>query len=104
MEEQKNKKSVKTVEMKTNKAPKDDYQKLSYEQLNNYCMELFQENQRLVQQNRQLYTANAYKRLDYLFKVLEFSAIIKDAEFINSCIEEIKDAIVIPDEASEKEG
>ena len=95
MEEQN--KKVKTVEMKDNNS-----QKLTYEQLNAYCMEMFQENQRLVQQIRQLQATTAYKRLDYLFKVLEFSSIIKDAEFINDCIDEIKDAIVIPEESSEE--
>lgn len=95
MEEQN--KKAKTVEMKDNNS-----QKLTYEQLNAYCMEMFQENQRLVQQIRQLQATTAYKRLDYLFKVLEFSSIIKDAEFINDCIDEIKDAIVIPEESSEE--
>lgn len=102
MEEQKNNKTAKTVAMNTKEA-KGAPKKLSYEELNNYCMEVFQENQRLMQQLKQLYTANAYKRLDYLFKVLEFAPVIKDADFINSCIEEIKDAIAIPDNASDKE-
>lgn len=94
----------KIVEMKQeNKETKakDNKQPLSYEQLNNICSQLYQENQKLVQQLNQLNMANMFKRLDYLFKVVEFADTIKDVDFINSCIAEIKDSMTIKEESEE---
>lgn len=68
-------------------------QKLTYEQLNDACNQLFQQNQYLTRQVRELNATNLFKRLDYLFKVVELSSTIKDAEFVNSCIDEIKEAM-----------
>ena len=95
------KKSNLKVVNDNNEEPKED-RKLSYEQLNNICSQLYQENQNLNRQLQQLNMANMFKRLDYLFKVLEFEAVIKDPEFLNSCISEIKDAMTIPQEEEDR--
>lgn len=76
-------------------------QKLTYDQLNQACNQLFQQNQYLNKQLKELNTYNMFKRLDYLFKVVEFSSTFKDAEFVNYCTDEIKDALVIPENTEE---
>ena len=44
------------------------------------------------------------KRLDYLFKVVELATTFKDADFVNSCIDEIKEAMTpAPEEEDKKE-
>ena len=73
-------------------------QKLSYEQLNNICSELYQQNQNLHRQLQQANMVNMFKRLDYLFMVLKYSSVFKDADFVNACIDEIKDAIIVKPE------
>ena len=90
-------KKAKEFKMRGNKE-----QKLSYDQLNAACGQLYQQNQRLVQELRQANLTNMFKRLDYLFMVLNYSTIIKDSDFVNSCIDEIKDALTIRKEDKEE--
>ena len=78
-------------------------QKLSYEQLNEVCSQLYQQRENLIKQLQQANATNMFRRLDYLFKVLEFESVIKDSDFINSCVEEIKEAMIIPAEEKEEE-
>ena len=87
---------------------KDTHEKMSYEDLNNACMNLSQQNQQMqgyIQkmhtQMQQMEAALETRRMDYLFKVVEFSSIIKDAEFLNNCIAEIKEALTIPENTEE---
>jgi hypothetical protein len=106
MEEQK---LGKTVKMNTEKKKENNInsqQKLTYDQLNNVCAQLYQENQNLVKQLQQANMASMFRRLDYLFMVLKYEAVFKDPDFINSCIDEIKEAITIKEEETEdtKEG
>lgn len=78
--------------------------KLSYEQLNDVCSQLYQQNQYLQNQLKQSNLTNAFKRLDYLFKVLEFERVIKDSDFIYGCIQEIKDVLtLVPEEHNVKQ-
>lgn len=92
-------KKSKVVNMKgENTEPK----KLTYEQLNNACNQLFQQNQQLLHKIQEINAVNMFKRLDYLFKVVELAATFKDADFVNSCIDEIKEALT-PSEESEKD-
>ena len=102
MEEQK-KKATK-VEMKDNKESQEQ-QKLTYEQLNTICSELYQQNQALTKRLQEANLVNMFKRLDYLFKVIENANVIKDSEFINACIAEIKDAMMTrPEDTTKEEG
>lgn len=80
-------------------APKQ--QKLSYEELNNICMELHQQNQYLQKELQRANMSNMFKRLDYLFQVLKCESVIKDADFINECVSEIKEAMRVPDTPGE---
>jgi len=97
MEEKENKK----VKLKTGDAP----EKISYERLK----QLFDESRQQIGQMEayieQLHTRISQmsdviesKRLDYLFKVLENSIIIKDAEFITRTVDEIKAALFAPEQ------
>ena len=71
-------------------------QKLTYEQLNDVCNQLFQQNQQLRKELQEMNAVNMFKRLDYLFKVVELASTFKDSDFINSCMDEIKEALTIP--------
>jgi hypothetical protein len=109
MEEQK------TKEVKMNVANDKDSQdniqpqKYTYEQLNDICNRLFQENQQLKHQiqqaNKFLQTVN---RLDYLFKVVEIQNASKAGmpfpdEFYYNCIKEIQEIMTIPEEVQESD-
>jgi hypothetical protein len=43
---------------------------------------------------------NMFKRLDYLFKVMEFSHMF-NAEFVTTCAQEIQDLLTVPEEKQE---
>ena len=88
---------TKTVEMK----PQSE-KKYSYEELNNIAGQLSQQNQQLYQQLQRANMANMFKRLDYLFKVVENGAMFSP-EFVDKCIKEIEDSMTIEEETDEKE-
>mgnify|MGYP007036971871 FL=1 len=75
-------------------------QKLSYEQLNNACNQLWQQNKQLAARNRELETFAMNKRLDYLFKVLELSNQFS-SDFVGNCSSEIEQAMTIPQDIEE---
>ena len=75
-------------------------QKLTYEQLNDACNQLWQQNKQLVARNRELETFAMNKRLDYLFKVLEFSNQFS-SDFVGNCASEIEQAMTIPQDIEE---
>lgn len=75
-------------------------QKLSYEQLNDACNQLWQQNKQLVARNRELETFAMNKRLDYLFKVLELSNQFP-SDFVGNCASEIEQAMTIPQDIEE---
>ena len=95
MEEQKN---TKVVNMKGEVM---EEKKLTYEQLNDACNQLVQQNRQLIMRNRELEQFAMNKRLDYLFKVLEFSREFS-SDFVGNCASEITSAMVIPEEEEEK--
>lgn len=70
--------------------------KLSYEELERAANEFMMQNQQLYNELQKLNMVNAFKRLDYLFKVIEFNTVF-DTEFVNNCRDEIMDIIVIKD-------
>lgn len=95
MEEQKN---TKVVNMKGKVM---EEKKLTYDQLNDACNQLVQQNRQLMMRNRELEQFAMNKRLDYLFKVLEFSREFS-SDFVGNCASEITSAMVIPEEEEEK--
>jgi len=68
---------------------------LTYEQLNDACMQLYQQNQELMKRLQQVDTASMFKRLDYLFEVVKNSSAF-NSDFVVTCVEEIQEAMTIP--------
>lgn len=97
MEENKAK-EIKMNSVKNDSKANAPKQKLTYEQLNDVCNQLFQQNQELRKGLQEMNAVNMFKRLDYLFKVVELASTFKDSDFINSCMDEIKEALTIPDD------
>lgn len=95
MEEQKKTKVVNMVANKT-----EEKKKLTYEQLNDACNQLWQQNKQLVMKNRELEQIALNKRLDYLFKVVEAGDKF-NSDFVVSCASEIEEALTIPHETNE---
>lgn len=76
--------------------------KLSYEELEKAANELLMQNQQLYTELQKANMANVFKRMDYLFKVVEFNTVF-DTEFVNNCTAEIKDMMTIKEDTSIKE-
>ena len=95
MEENKAK-EIKMNSVKNDSEANAPKQKLTYKQLNDVCNQLFQQNQELRKGLQEMNAVNMFKRLDYLFKVVELASTFKDSDFINSCMDEIKEALTIP--------
>lgn len=81
---------------------KREPQKLSYEQLENVAHQLSDQNKQLYQALQKANVDNLFKRLEYLFKVLEQAHHFPD-EFITKCAEEIVSMITIPEKEEETE-
>lgn len=96
MEEQK---KTKVVNMK---GEEKHGKKLTYEQLNDACSQLWQRNQQLTKRAKELEQFAVNKRLDYLFKVIEFSSSFS-SDFVGNCASEIEEAMTIPQEEQPKE-
>lgn len=97
MEEQK----AKQIDMNVGMGKSENkQQKLTYEQLNDACNQLWQQNKQLVARNRELEAFAMNKRLDYLFKVLELSNQFS-SDFVGNCSVEIEQAITIPQDTEE---
>lgn len=100
MEEQKSSKVV-SMNVDKNKGNKqqgtvagDKPKRLTYDQLNNACAQLYQQNQNLLKKLQEANTYSMFKRLDYLFEVLKYKDSFSE-EFVSGCAKEIEEAIVI---------
>lgn len=74
----------------------------SYEQLEKDVASLKSMNNQLIMQLQQVNINTLFKRLDYLFKVVEFREAFNE-EFVNNCVEEIEIHITPPKEEGDKE-
>ena len=68
---------------------------LSYDELKNVAGQLSQQNQQLNMMLQRANMTNMFKRMDYLFKVLEFQHCF-DSEFVITCSDEIKELMTPP--------
>lgn len=75
-------------------------EKMSYEQLENIAHQLSEQAKQLYMQLQNANMSNMFKRLDYLFKVVENSHMFK-LDFVNKCINEIEDFMTIPEETED---
>lgn len=92
---------AKTVNMNVGNQPKEERKKLTYEQLNDACNQLWQQNKQLMARNQELQQFALNKRLDYLFKVLELSGNFS-SDFVGDCASEIQEAMTIPQNPEER--
>lgn len=95
MEEQKKK----VVEMKPQVQRPE---KMSYEQLENVAHQLSEQNRQLFAKLQELNMANVFKRLDYLFKVIESGHMFKQ-DFLEKCIAEIESLMTVPEQEEKPE-
>ena len=97
MEEQKKK----VVKMQP--ATKDERpEKLSYEQLENVAHQLSEQAKQLYMKLQATNMSNMFKRLDYLFKVVENGHMFKQ-DFLEKCIAEIEELMTVPEEVEKEE-
>ena len=89
----------KTIEMKPQA---ERQQKLTYEQLNEACAQLYQQNQNYIRQMQEMNAALMSKRLEYLFKVLEYGIHFNE-DFVEECVKEISETLHV-DENPEGDG
>lgn len=82
----------KVVTMEANKP-----EKMSYEQLENIAHQLSEQSRQLYAKLQEANMANIFKRLDYLFKVVE-NACSFNEEFITKCVAEIEELMTVPEE------
>ncbi len=79
---------------------KQPQEKLTYEQLENVANQLSEQSKQLYQKLQEANIFNTFKRLDYLFKVIEFKSTFNPA-FVATCLAEIED-IMTPEEDVEE--
>ena len=77
-------------------------EKMSYEELENIAHQLSEQSRVLMQKLQEANMSNMFKRLDYLFKIIEFEHMFDD-NFIDKCIKEVQDMISIPEEEPNEE-
>lgn len=96
MEEQKKK----IVEMQPATKETERPEKMSYEQLENVAHQLSEQAKQLYMKLQAANMSNMFKRLDYLFKVVENGHMFKQ-DFLEKCITEIEEIMTVPEEIEE---
>lgn len=95
MEEQKKK----VVEMKPQMQRPE---KMSYEQLEGIAHQLSEQNRQLFAKLQELNMTNMFKRLDYLFKVIENGHMFEQ-HFLEKCIAEVESLMTVPEQEEKPE-
>ena len=80
---------------------KKETKKLSYEELENVCHQLSEQSQTLYRKLQEANMTNMFKRLDYLFAVVENEVAFPE-DFVKKCVDEIITSMTIPEETEEK--
>ena len=88
-------------EMNTMPAEVKTEKKLSYEQLEEVANNLHKQCTALYEELQKVSMVNLFKRLDYLFKVVENSNAFSE-EFASKCVEEIEMLMTTPTEKTEE--
>jgi hypothetical protein len=95
MEENKEKQNVKTDSTENQET------KLTYEQLNQVAIQLHNQLQEATKRINEMNLVNAFERLKYLFKVVEYKDNFNGA-FVINVIKEIENMMTIPDQEEDK--
>lgn len=77
-------------------------EKLSYDELNQVSQQLFQENKMLRTKVQELSVEAFYKRIDYMFKVVELASVFSE-EFVERTIQEIETVMKAEEEQKAEE-
>lgn len=88
--------------MEENKEEQAQPQKFTYEQLENIAANLSSQVQQLSMKLQEANMVNVFKRIDYLFKVVENVAIFP-GEFAENCVKEIQSLMTLPEEPAKEE-
>ena len=80
----------------------EESQKMTYEQLEQVAHQLSEQARQLYRKLQEANMINMFKRLDYLFKVVENKDNFGE-EFVHSCVAEIQDILTVTDEAENEE-
>lgn len=88
------------MEEKVKEQAPEQPKKLTYEELRNIAGQLQQQNMQLRRALNDLNYKNMFERLNYLFKVMEFSHMFSD-EFVGKCVTEIESLMTIPEDTPE---
>lgn len=78
----------------------EETKKFTYEQLENIASQLHEQVRQLSAKLQEVEAFNIFKRLDYLFKVVENSKSF-NKDFVDKCSKEIEDLITLPDTTSD---
>lgn len=77
----------------------EEKKKLPYEELENVCHQLSDQAQTLYRKLQEANLSNMFKRLDYLFAVIEHKDVFSEyPEFFANSVKEIVDTMTIPEE------
>ena len=96
MEEQKGK----VVDMQPATKETERPEKMSYEQLENIAHQLSEQAKQLYMKLQAANMSNMFKRLDYLFKIVENGHMFKQ-DYLEKCIAEIEELMTVPEESEE---
>lgn len=81
---------------------KNEKKKLSYEELENVCHQLSEQSQTLYRKLQEANMTNMFKRLDYLFAVIENGDAFPES-FVKQCVDEVVTSMTIPEEEKTEE-
>ena len=98
MEEQKEK----AVKVQPTTKETERPEKMSYEQLENIAHQLSEQAKQLYMKLQAANMSNIFKRLDYLFKVVENGHMFQQ-DFLEKCIAEIEELLTVPEEDNKEE-
>lgn len=90
-------KNKKIVEMHPATKEAERPEKMSYEQLENIAHQLSEQAKQLYMKLQDANMGNMFKRLDYLFKVVENGSAFKQ-DFYEKCIMEIEELMTVPED------
>jgi hypothetical protein len=77
-------------------------ERMSYDQLESVAHQLSEQNRQMFAKLQELNMANMFKRLDYLFKVVENGHMFKQ-DFLEKCVAEIESIMTVPKQEEEPE-
>ncbi len=95
------KKKVSVTDKPATQKPKEDSVNME-EQYKGLVSQLYERNQQLVEALNEKNTALMFKRMDYLFKIIEQSHMFDD-EFVTKCIDELQKTLDVTQEQETNE-